>query len=65
MKPDDELDEVAANVLILDGMDVPTAVAGSVQGRDMEAELSSTNVACRLSVLATLLAVLLLLFRLA
>ena len=30
MEPDDEIDEVALNVLLLDGMDVPTAVAGSL-----------------------------------
>ena len=36
MEPDDEIDEVALNVLLLDGMDVPTAVAGSLKEEEPE-----------------------------
>jgi hypothetical protein len=41
MEPDDEIDEVALHVLLLDGMDAPTAVAGSL--RELETESDSND----------------------
>lgn len=36
MDADDEIDDVALNVLLLNGMDVPTAVAGSIKDEEPE-----------------------------
>ena len=43
MEPDDEIDEVALNVLLLDGMDVPTAVAGSLKEEEPEPEANDSK----------------------
>jgi hypothetical protein len=36
MEQDEEIDEIALNILLLDGMDVPTAVAGSLKEEEPE-----------------------------
>jgi len=43
MEPDDEIDEVALNALLLDGMDLPTAVAGSLKEEEFEPDENNSK----------------------
>lgn len=60
-----DLDEVALNTLLAEGIDLPTSVAGSIQGREPDPDVSNSNAASTLGVVAAIIVVLLLLWRLA
>jgi hypothetical protein len=60
-----DLDEVALNTLLAEGIDVPTSFAGSIQDREIESEIRDSNMAHTLGVVVSLIVLLLLLFWLA
>jgi hypothetical protein len=60
MDDDDEIDEVAANVLLLNGLDLPTAVAGSINEPRSAAKVSKS--ASTFGVFAALIVTLFLLY---
>jgi hypothetical protein len=43
MDEDEKIDEIAANVLLLNGIDLPTAVAGSVNEPHLDAEVPKST----------------------
>jgi hypothetical protein len=62
MERDDEIDEVALNVLLSDGMDLPTAVAGSLREAETEADTNESKLPHIVGLLAAIIVATLLLW---